>query len=545
VAEETIQFIGRSGELLAIAVALGLIVALGLFGHPAPIAEFVNSDSLLPAHLAWDVAHHSEALRTFQWPRVISLPDIAYFMGAQWLGLGWRLSYPIYTWLVSLVLIAAIAALVARVRRVEFARALLAAGLLVGAILLLAGLAAMARPDKQIVWMPLLFALVPVTHGNGFILSLFAARAALDHADGNRRSGTIGLALCALGAFSDTLFVLYFLAPFWAATFVSELTGRSAGVTARHSGAALRCTIGRGLIWTIACLVGWFAQQLVYRQGFSEMDLKPVVDNFYSFLRNLEFMPWLVPAMALLVIVPLREARLLRRGSPAASVERNWLAWFGSTAALLGLITMVVFQGEEADFRSYYTYRYALPLLWWPFVLLLAATPLPRPPLLRLAPVGLAALALVLLPLGPPAILGWRSIAERCVAEHKVQLGLRAGLASYWTARAAMASSDWNTQIDQLSYSGDAYMWGNDVAAYRQDIHDRTRRPAYNFLIADATLDQFELSIRYGLEDHRVPCGNGLELLAYNRAVEPPGADQRPARSFDLLSGWRPGKDYN
>jgi len=76
---------------LAAPLALGILFLYGLLNNAYVLSQFIKSDSLLPAQLVWDLAHHGYAWRGFQFPRVLRLmPDLLFFTAIQLFGIGWR-----------------------------------------------------------------------------------------------------------------------------------------------------------------------------------------------------------------------------------------------------------------------------------------------------------------------------------------------------------------------------------------------------------------------------------------------------------------------
>jgi hypothetical protein len=96
-----------------------------------------------------------------------------------------------------------------------------------------------------------------------------------------------------------------------------------------------------------------------------------------------------------------------------------------------------------------------------------------------------------------------------------------------------MASSDWKLQVDQIDEEARAYMWGNNFAAFEHDMTGRDRPPFYNFVVADETIDPFQLETLFGFPARTESC-KGHEVLVYDHAIVPEGIDYRPSTSFKL-----------
>jgi len=154
-----------------------------------------------------------------------------------------------------------------------------------------------------------------------------------------------------------------------------------------------------------------------------------------------------------------------------------------------------------------WSYRYALPFLWWTVILAAAALARVcdrRPLLLRLPVAAITAgLAVVWLSRGvhAPRLLRWDSPLATCLQK----AGLHAGLADYWVARRTAAASDWQLQVDQLGATGAAFYWGNDRFWFTHDIHDGARRPPYRFIVMDK-LPAPQITAIYGRPDHVMLC---------------------------------------
>ena len=166
------------------------------------------------------------------------------------------------------------------------------------------------------------------------------------------------------------------------------------------------------------------------------------------------------------------------------------------------------------------SYRYALPLLWWPlvFVVALGRWPMGLPAwIAALVAVGLVG---AIVPLKRPALATWRSPLERCLRSNAARHDLRAGLATYGYSRQTMASSNWTFQVDQVKDDGSIYIWGNNEAAYRHDAFDPRKKPFYNFVVVYEGMAPGKLLARWGQPASRFACGD-FDIWAYDRAISP------------------------
>lgn len=524
------KFIGLGMTIIPIALSC-IILVFGFFGRPSGVEYLINADSLLPAHMAWDVAQHDYALANFQWPRVLALPDLAFFFAAEGLGLNWRTSYLVYTCLIVSAAILAMGWVVMRMRTCSYREAVFGAGMMVATALLVAFAGFALSPDEPLRWIPQVSLIMCVTHGHSFILSLVAYCTALNGVRGNRRQAWITWGLCAFATFSDTIFVGYFLLPFAIAGLLVAFTRRGAaseispGFTplARFAAAAI-----------VACLIGWIAKIPLPTQ-----EMKFV---FHGLDKSLAVMlsetrraPWIIGLAGLTLGLSIWAiGSLFRRRMPAqssAEVDREWLVLAGLAASVMSLGLAALF------YIDYDGYRYAVPFLWWPLLIALGSMPLPKSAtsnrMLQGGSVAVAAIAVAASPLSASALPHWRAPLEKCLSDNRQNWGLQAGLATYSLSRQIMGSSDWKLQVDQITEEGSAYFWGNDFAAYKHDIHAAERAPHYNFIVVDDAMDPFSFETLFGIPARTESCGDRL-IWIYDQPIVPPGIDDRPERSVKL-----------
>jgi hypothetical protein len=501
-----------------------VVVVFGILARPEAIEQFVNSDSLLPAHMAWDVTRHDYALANFQWPRVPSLPDLAFFFALDLAGASWRTSMLLYICTVVAAVVAGTGWIVARMRGFTFRRGVFWAGIAVLMALgcALVGLGA-ATSEAKIV-PPQLYLLVSVTHGNAFLLSLAASCTALGAIRGSRPQAWVTWAVCALGMFSDTIFLGYFIAPFVLAGLVLGLRHR--GVAAAPSlQALLRFTASA----VLACLIGWLAKLPLPIQEMVVTFPGPV-KSLGIFLDDLPRMPWVILVLVLTALLGAWALWALRPSagqSPATSTEidRQWLALTGIGSSVMSLGLAVLLYNDS------YAYRYALPFLWWPLAVALGQLKLPEGGNVEAAAGIVAIMVTACLPLGASLLPTWRAPLERCLSDHRAEWGLRAGLAPYWQSRQAMASSDWTLQLDPIDLQGNADMWGNNSAAFTHDMTAPERAPHYNFVVATEDLDPIRIETYFGPASRYETC-HGFDILIFSNPIQPHGIDERPANSL-------------
>lgn len=498
------------------AVPLGLcaaVIVFGIFAQPTLIAQFVNSDSLLPVHMAWEMTTHDYALGSFQWPRVPSLPDLAFFFSMELAGLDWRASVLIYSCLVTAVLIIGLGSILSRMRGVPSREGLFWAGLAVFVTLAVA-IAFPAPPSSKLQHpLPQLYLLVPVTHGNAFLFSLFACLTGIGAIRGNRRLQWATWLICAVATFSDMLFIGYFVAPFTIAACLLAWSHR--GIPTAPGGRQIQRFL-TGAIF--GCLAGWFAKSPLLIQRMEVIYPGPAT-SLRLFLADLPHAPWMALLLALTLVLSFRNLWALRpavgRSTPTVTqIDREWLALTGIGASLIGLILATLLYDNS------YAYRYAIPLAWWPLVIALGVIPLPERGKLRGGILIAAVVTGALLPLSLPAMTDWRTPLERCLSGNRPKWGLQAGLATYWHSRIAMASSDWRLQVDQIDRNGRAYLWGNNFAAYAHDMNAPEQLPRYNYVIADKELSPAMIEAFFGRASRYERCGE-FEVLIFKEPVKP------------------------
>jgi hypothetical protein len=467
----------------------------------------ISSDTLLQAEFVWDALHHGYAWSGFQQSRVPSIfPDLLVFAAVQAATGSWRIAMAIWVYGVLVSLTAVATCITARIARCTGATAMFAVLLSVMLVLVAASLGFLRfapMMDSNVYVSPYLIILLPNYHSGPFLIGLIAAVAAsraIEPAAVSgkpRPSATIALALLSAAmCVSDLLCITSLLLPLTAAL----IAGRSVGaVTPGTTVRVLFAAWGGGA-------VGWICVQMLNRQSLpfpTRYEIEWAIIRLPTHLIDHPGMLIVLGGLALALA-----ADVWRRGI------RGWLASFWSVFAAtgaLGSLAITLLLYVDA-----WSYRYALPFLWWTVIFAAAALARvgDRRPLLQRLPVATitAGLAMVWLSQGvhAPRLLRWRSPLAACLQK----AGLHAGLADYWLARRTAAASDWQLQVDQLGGTGEAFYWGNDRFWFTHDIHDSARRPPYRFIVMDR-LPVPQITAVYGRPDHVMLC-DATEVWVYD-----------------------------
>ncbi len=495
----------RSGAVLP-AVLLVACGVLSLFFLDRP--DFlISSDTLLQAEFVWDALHHGYAWSGFQQSRVPSIfPDLLVFAAVQAATGSWRIAMAIWVYLVLVTLTAVASCITARIARSTGATAMFAVLLSVMLVLVAASLGFLRfapMMDSNLYVSPYLIILLPNYHSGPFLIGLIAAVVASRAIEAPAASGkprpSAAVALALLSAamcVSDLLCITSLLLPLTAAL----VAGLSVGAVTRSTTIRLLCAAWGG------GAIGWSGVQMLNRQPLpfpTRYEIEWAIVRLPTHLVDHPGMLIVLGGLALALA-----ADVWRRAI------RGWLAsfWsvFAATSALGSLaITMLLYVDA-------WSYRYALPFLWWTVILAAAALArvCDRRPLLLRLPVATitAGLAVVWLSQGvhAPRLLRWDLPLALCLQ----RAGLHAGLADYWVARRTAAASDWQLQVDQLAASGAAFYWGNDRFWFAHDVHDGARPPPYRFIVMDELPTQ-QITAVYGRPDHVMLC-DATEVWVYD-----------------------------
>ena len=495
------------------------------------IPQFVTSDTLLPMHMAWDTHGYPAAWSSYQWPRIPSLiPDMAYFHGAERLGLGWRGALLGFIPVMLGLLALGMGAIIGRFHRYGLVSGAARAALAIAALLLLlTGLVAATGLGP---WSALLLILLPVTHGSGFILSLFAAGTADAALQGDRRAFWATILMCLVGAFSDLLFVFAFVIPLAAASRVAVVRPIIERGGLRGLFTVTTCrrlfTQNSTLVYSAlaACLIGWASQRMLNLQPLGTYLLKSPSAALPQMLGDFRYTPWtglvIVGSAALIV----KATATLRQNLATEATfhhSASFLIVFGAVATIMGFGLLAV---TYVDPNSW---RYGMTSIWWPLTIGLALRPAiiwtgqrsaPQSALTYGFGGALLLAATVLVILRPPPLLAWHSPLETCLTNERARLGLRHGLAPYWLARATEASSNWKLQVRPIADDGSSLPWGDDATLMARDANVPGTPAWFNFIVVDQSTQRAEIMQRFGVPAARKACA-GAELWAYDHRLLP------------------------
>ena len=451
-------------------------------------ALLISSDTLFPAEFVWDLLHHDNAWSGFEQPHIPSFfPDLAVFGPVQTLTGNWRAGFAAWvfvalTWLV--LILRQIIGQIAGIDAEAATRPALAA---------LLPIAAAAAPVKAI--FPFLFVLLPYTHGGSLLLALSAAVITSPGCRWPPEARMLALVpLCFAAALSDQLFAGYFLVPATLALGGQVLTRAIGGPI------ALRLIAGAwsGAVLGLVCVEG-LDRQIMLFPPLAELPLR--YGRFFLALPQTPAMAVTLGVFALSISV-----EAWRRG------WRGFIAGFWPVFALvssLGSLSLTILLYEDI-----WSWRYALPLLWWSVTM--GATLTARASFPMASPISgravAAGFALICLVMGPrvPRLFHWNAPLATCLRD----AGLRTGLADFWVARATSAASDWQLQIQQIDSHGAARIWGNNRFWFTRDIHDGAQRPEYRFVVLDG-LPETRIAAAYGAPDRVMMCGT-VRVWIYN-----------------------------
>ena len=498
----------------------------------------ISSDSLFPAAFVWDAMHRGDAWSGLQQPHIPSFfPDLLIHGTAQMATGRWRAALAVWVFVVLVwlaVLLIRLTAQVAGVGREAVAPWVLLLFMLVftRAALGLNGFTAADGGGDP--FLPFLFILLPYTHGGPFLLALTGALIARETAA--RPSGlkllTLALLSGAMGV-SDQLCLFSFVGPLTAALLGGWLTNTVARQTALYILSA---------VWGGNALGALYAYTLDV-QYMPLPSLTTMLSHTAGFVADLGRHPFMLILLAGLLSafagtvwrhglgIPLESVARVppKDRHPPAEPEDDGLHRFGppqlsgqmrvsgqmrggflgdfwsvfAASGTLGSIALMMLFHEDV-----WSYRYALPALWWAFILTAAALSWHGRRVLlapRLAASALAVcLALPWAAAGFPAprLSHWGSPLAACLEN----TAMRAGLADFWIARKTSAASDWRLQIEPIDSIGEARVWGNNRKWFTHDIHDASRRPDYRFIVMDR-LPRDQIAQVYGQPDRVVMCG--------------------------------------
>lgn len=509
-----------------------LIIVFGIFGHAAMIPYFVNSDTLQPAQMAWDMTRHDYAVTNFQWSRVPSFPDVAFFFLMEWARIGWRTAFLIYTSLVAVSAILSLGWVVSRMRGSTFREGAFWSGIAVTFALLSIMAVIVISPDQATDRIPQAILFICNSHGDAFLLSVVASVAALGALRGSRRQAWLAWIACVIGTASDTIFLGFFLLPFALAAILVVLRRRGAnGEAPSPALPSLKATLRFIVASALACAIGWALKFPLPIQAM-RLDIQGLDLTAVRAAQDLVHQPWVVALLIIALVLAIRAALVFWKPAasspmPSVAVDRELLVLtgLGASAMSLGLAILL--------FVDVGIYRYAMPFFWWPLAIGMGLLPARPQRKLSAGIAAVATLATAVLPLSASALPKWHTPLEQCLSDHRREWNLKAGLATYWHSRITMVSSDWTLQVDQIDETGQAYLWGNNVAAYAHDMSAPQRAPEYNFIVADETTSAFDLETNFGPADRMETCADA-EIWIYDKAITPPGVEYAPSGKLEI-----------
>jgi hypothetical protein len=473
---------------LAVQMACCMLLTLYFWDRPG---FFISSDTLLPAAFVWDVLNHSYAWFGFQQARVPSfVPDLLVYGTVQTLTASWRLATAVWILVVVAWLMIALSRIASRIDRSGDEAATLSIGLVVTLVFLAAatdfpGFAGEMSENGAL--FPYLFILLPLTHGGPFLRALTASSVVERvTAPVSTRTFVCLFLLAAIVYLSDPT-LTSFLVP----CTVALLAGLVAGTVTRSTALWVLLTA-----W-VGSALGLAMAETLPRQPTPFPAREAILGHVSRFSIDLPALSGIVAVMALVVAFFAHDA--WRRGL------WGWLGNFWSVFAATSVSSCVLV--TALLYENVWSYRYAMPLLWWPVVLVAVAVAgrLRQ----RVVLIGLPTAAMITVfaftyaVRGPqlPRLFVWNMPLVACLHAS----GLQAGLAGYWLAREISAARDWQLQVDQITDSGAALLWGNDRLWFIHDIHDGSRRPRYRFIIMDR-LSSDTIATAYGRPNQVMMC---------------------------------------
>lgn len=442
-----------TGTAIAI-FAVIVYLAWRIFDSPA-IGFTTNADTLLPAAWTQVVFVEHFPVWTFQLPRTTSLvPDLLVHSMLQLATNSWRLAAVLYGSLQFIALVVAAAWIVGAVagrRRVQGA----AIFVLLSAILFTIE-AVLIQQNAQRVRIFVEIA----AHGGAFVLTLFGALWVY-HLTSRTMQLWKSLVLFLISAaayFSDQLTFFELTLPSIIAVIAVSERGSLPSVAKR-----IFLPLGLGALVARGCL------GLVRTQGVHfelKLPTQLVQDSDMAVIAL-----WYIPA--LVFAWPLLRAQGRERLGSLPRPLRFFWAFAVSASLLTVSAAAVLVYSDDGGFRYFYA------LAWWPPILAAALLThaFPRPVHGLIAVTGALLIVVPQVPHRAPAMLHWSTPLADCLTAHRDELGLRAGLASYWNARPLEAALDWTLPFEQITTDGKYFEWGSDRHRARSYL------TKYNFVV--------------------------------------------------------------
>lgn len=488
----------------ALALAATVLCTLWVFDQPRMVSLALNSDTLLPFSFAWDLAHMPGAWRGHELARIPSLvPDLAALAAIGAATGAVRPTLLLYGIAQALAFVHVAAFLATRLAGPDtaprrFPRFAAACALTSAALAALVALEAASATGV------VLNAFLPIDHFGPFLAAPLAGWLAAAQLRRTTAARALALAACCSLAFlSDLLLLAELVLPLLCACAVLVLARRTSPLRA----AGIAATAAAGT------LAGWLCFRALRMSGLrfeSAPPLSPALvrASVHDFLAHAPAYAAAHPgALAAGLLLPLAATAAFpwlafaqARSDPRARPWQDLFLWLFAGAGMAGglAFTALLYVDEGS-------YRYLVALWAWPPVFLAAALLRTAPPALAAAPAALALAFLAGQGTRPPAVLRWDHDVAACLRPLRASLGLHAGLAGYWDARAIQAATAWSLQVDQVDDSGHPYIWGNDRDWYTHALADPSRPPAYDFIVMRG-LSPERILARYGPPDSVAPC---------------------------------------
>jgi len=485
---------------LALALILPLVLLFLLICEVydnAKLMEYVNSDTLLPAHLFEFMFHHGFHFGHFQLPRVTSLfPDLGWFYLIQKITDSWRWAFLSLGYLQSLIFLTAGAGILQQLKKTSWPQAFAILSFVASVILFCE-----INTSEALYHVRLLIEVV--AHGGPFVMTLVAVLVLYKSYQKNSGVLLVLLAILSGATFiSDRLTFFSFHLP--ALATLAFLSFKEKKILAAFNQFA---AIALGTAFA------WYEDTLLRRQQDATRSWTIISSKLLLFKEYFEasmLLKWVLPALLIFLIplffVKIRKSSAWQSFAQKTSFQFFQVFTFFSLAMSFTVVVTLLFMDEGS-------FRYLHPLLWWPLIWFAAYLIqwLGENKTFAIALAGQIVLLVILLFKfsGTPGILVAKSPLAECLLQNREKYHLGSGKADYWNARKPAALSDWQLTIDQIYPDGRPYYWGNDLQAY-EDYKDK--KP-YNFFIIDK-IDGSIIYNKYGPPKATFSCP-GSDIWVY------------------------------
>jgi hypothetical protein len=316
---------------------------------------------------------------------------------------------------------------------------------------------------------------LPVCHFGSFIMSLVGALLALRLIEKWQASRAALFTLCVIVAdLSNRKFLIDFIVPLGVAGLVLIYLQL---LSWRRTAGMVACGI-------VGLLLARAADHSLVRQPNLPIDEIPM--HMHLFFQEVPaYLASIPPATLAIIFIPYVVFAatfvvwLWRRSTSGITLA---IAPGDTTVVFLWSFGAVAIVGCVAALSAVYVwperFRYAEPAYFWPIIFVAAAAmPLLERCIAPLAIGQVAAVSIVIVAIGGwfgfvPLLMHWQHPLAACLQVRRGELGLKAGLASYWLSRPVTVSTNWSIQIDQVSDGGDPNYFGNDRFWYRTSYAD-------------------------------------------------------------------------